>query len=270
MDLSIIVPCYNEAQNIPKLVSELLPVADALTQSGSVEIVIVDDGSTDTTWEGLQEAFGSSSNGNVFVQLVRHTSNLGLGAALRTGFRFSRYEVIVTTDSDGTYPFEEIPALLAYLKLDVDLVTASPYHPLGGVAGVPGYRLFLSRSASLLYRLIVTRSVHTYTALFRAYRRSVVSTLTFHSNNFLAGTELLVNAYRSGFQVAEYPTVLHRREYGVSKAALLSTILSHLRYQSWLLVHPAPYIRQQDKTIYSYQFVYPSSQNQPGRENQQS
>ncbi len=237
MNLSIIIPCYNEADNIPKLQTEFFPVVAELRQTQSVEVIFVDDGSTDDTWSALNENFGRGDSAGAPVKFERHPANRGLGAAIRTGFAAASGEVIVTTDSDGTYKFTEIPALLARLTPEVDIVTASPYHPDGGVAGVPGYRLMFSRGASLLYRLLVNWQVHTYTALFRAYRRSVAEQVTFASNGFLAGTELMVKAILMGYRVAEYPTVLYSRVHGVSKAKLARTTVAHLKFQARILWH---------------------------------
>ena len=136
MDLSIIIPCYNEAENVPKIQKEFFPVASELAKDRSLEVIFVDDGSTDGTWQRLVDAFGNGNEPGVTVKFERHEVNQGLGAAVRTGFDAARGEVIVTTDSDGTYKFSEIPNLLFYLRPGVDMVTASPYHPAGAVAGV--------------------------------------------------------------------------------------------------------------------------------------
>src|SRR5205809_175854 len=80
------------------------------------------------------------------------------------------------------------------LRPGIDIVTASPYHPDGGVDGVAAYRLVLSRGSSLIYRLLVGSDLHTYTALFRAYRRDVVRSVEFRADGFLAVAEILVNA----------------------------------------------------------------------------
>jgi dolichol-phosphate mannosyltransferase len=165
------------------------------------------------------------------VRVVRHPVNRGLGAALRTGFAHARGEIVLTADSDGTYRFEEIPALLACLTPGVDLVTASPYHPQGGVENVPPYRIFLSRGSSLIYRLLLDRRLHTYTCLFRAYRREVTRRVPFKSDGYLAGTEILVNSLFMGYTVAEYPSTLHARQTGVSKAKTLRIMRAHLRFQ---------------------------------------
>ena len=237
MDLSIIVPCYNEVENITKIEEEFLPVVVELANARSVEVVFVDDGSTDDTWQTLNDTFGLMDGFPAAVKFERHEVNRGLGAALRTGFVAARGQVMVTTDSDGTYKFSEIPGLLSYLSQDVDIVTASPYHPEGEVVGVPGYRLILSRGSSAIYRVLVDWHVHTYTSLFRAYRREVVENITFESDGYRAGTELMVKAMLAGYQVAEYPAALHRRVFGVSKAKLVSTIIGHLCFQGSVLLH---------------------------------
>lgn len=244
MDLSVVVPCYNEAENVDKLYRELLPVLKRLvngdfpleTPIHTVELVLVDDGSRDGTLLALRAVFGAVDAPWLTVRTLQHPVNKGLGAALRTGFGAATGEVIVTTDSDGTYPFGEIPGLLACLKPGVSLVTASPYHPAGGVMNVPASRLLFSRGSSLLYRILVSRQLHTYTALFRVYRREVIERVGFEADGFLAGTELLVKALLSGYQVAEYPTVLHARVHGVSKAKILRTIRAHLGFQAEVLL----------------------------------
>ena len=241
MKLSIVVPCYNEVDNVDKLDEEFFPVLERLVAARdagveSVEVVFVDDGSSDGTYDALIASFAQLDRKAVAVRVEKHPVNRGLGAALRTGFAVATGDVIVTTDSDGTYRFDEIPALLARLAPNVDIVTASPYHPDGGIDNVPGYRLVLSRGSSLLYRVLVDRHVHTYTALFRAYRREVVKTIPFESDGFLGGTELMVKAMLNGYQVAEYPTVLHSRVFGASKAKIVRTIKAHVRFQGKVLL----------------------------------
>jgi len=245
MKLSIIVPCYNEEDNIQKLQKDFFPVLDTLIESRlpdgeeitSVEVVFVDDGSRDNTFGALKSAFASPANKSVSVLFEKHEVNRGLGAALRTGFGAATGDVILTTDSDGTYQFSTIPALLGHLKKDVAIVTASPYHPKGEIVGVPPFRIFLSRGASLLYRVFLSWKIYTYTALFRAYRREVVDQIPFASDDFLGQTELMVKAMLKGYKVDEFPAALHRRMFGVSKAKLIRTIKSHLGFQTRLVLH---------------------------------
>jgi dolichol-phosphate mannosyltransferase len=233
--ISIVIPCHNEADNAPMVESGLLPIAATLATRTPVEIIFVDDGSTDDTRAAYQALGERVTQPDVRAFVVAHDRNRGLGAALATGFQASHGDIIITTDCDGTYRFTEIPGLLACLTDTVDVVTASPYHPDGGVENVPGYRLVLSRGSSWIYRRLVDRKVHTYTALFRVYRRRVLERVLFSSSGFLAGTEILVNAMLAGFRVAEYPAVLHARVMGVSKAKLARTIRAHLSFQASIL-----------------------------------
>lgn len=246
MKLSVVVPCFNEEDNIAKLKAEFFPTLEKLVgtrlpedsgQIDSVEVVFVDDGSTDHTFVALKNAFGSLEYPAISVGFEKHEVNRGLGAALRTGFKAITGDIVVTTDSDGTYHFSTIPALLGHLSRDVDIVTASPYHPKGEVVGVPGYRIFLSRGSSLLYRILLNWKIHTYTALFRVYRREVVDQISFAADDFLGATELMVKAMLKGYRVDEFPAALHRRMFGVSKARLIKTIKSHLNFQTRLLLH---------------------------------
>jgi dolichol-phosphate mannosyltransferase len=245
MNLSIIVPCYNEVDNISRLHDELLPVVEEMVgqrwnntseEIGSAEIIFVDDGSRDETLSRLKECFSGESKTELVFKFLRHKTNLGLGAAIRTGFSNAEGDVLITVDSDGTYKFSEIPVLLSFLTHGVAIVTASPYHPLGGVVGVPAYRLILSKGSSFLYRVLVDWHVHTYTCLFRAYRPEVIKDICFESDGFLAGTEILVKTILKGYPVAEFPSVLHKRMYGASKARIVQTILSHLRFQWWIVL----------------------------------
>lgn len=237
MHLTIVVPCFNEADNAAKVASEFLPVADSLAARHRVQVVFVDDGSTDDTLALFTRLAAKASERGLPAVLVPHGRNRGLGAALRTGFAASEGDVILTTDADATYGFEQIPGLLDRLTEDVDLVTASPYHPDGAVADVPRHRLVLSRGSSWIYRRLVSSSLHTYTSLFRAYRRDVIDSVPFRADGFLAGTELLVNALLAGYRVAEYPTVLRSRAFGASKARLAQTTLAHLGFQGRILMH---------------------------------
>jgi len=236
LKLSIVIPCYNEALNVPGLKKDLWPVVQDLKKTSpwsEVEVIFVDDGSKDETVELLRRAFEGFSE----VTLLRHPQNQGLGAALRTGFEACTGDVVVTTDSDATYAFSEIPPLLNRLTKDVDIVTASPYHPDGGIDNVPRYRIFLSKGASAMYRVLVNPKLHTYTSMFRAYRRPVLVKARHEHNGFLGVTEILVRAMLDGAKVAEHPCRLRVRHYGQSKAKVASITRSHLKFQGRVLLY---------------------------------
>jgi dolichol-phosphate mannosyltransferase len=203
-----------------------------MRKTHDVEVVFVNDGSKDETAKLLQAEFTDDAQ----VRVISHEVNKGLGAAIRTGFQNAKGDIVITTDFDGTYPLNTIPQMLARLLVDnVDIVTASPYHPNGHVEGVPRYRLMFSFGASLLYRLLVSWKIHTWTALYRAYRRPVIDSVKFESNDFLAGTELLVKAMRAGYTVSEFPTTLHVRTFGQSSIKIARVTKAHLKFQARLL-----------------------------------
>ncbi|MBI5961508.1 MAG: glycosyltransferase family 2 protein [Chloroflexi bacterium] len=232
MRVSVVIPAFNEAKGVAQTTANLLLVLNVLQNSYKTEIIFVDDGSTDDTRPLLQSAW----NGDETVKIVAHEQNRGLGAALRTGFSYATGDIVVTTDFDGTYAFELIPTIVEQLVRDeVDIVTASPYHPAGHVEGVPKYRLMFSYGASLLYRLLVKWQVHTWTALFRAYRRPVIEHVQFESNGFLAGTELLVYALQAGYTVSEFPATLKTRSFGQSNIKIARVTRSHLIFQLKIL-----------------------------------
>lgn len=226
--VSIIIPCFNESEGIPSLKKKLLPVLVQLRSFRSVELVFVDDGSTDDTFSQLQE-FAQQA------QIVRHQKNRGLSAAIFTGFKHSTGEIVCTADSDCTYAPIQIIALLDLMRGDVDIVTASPYHPKGRVKNVPEWRLFLSKSLSLLYRTILPQKLYTYTSMFRAYRREVLETVQITHPGFLGLVEVLVEAILSGYRVVEYPAELSNRMFGQSKLRVARVILNHLDYIRQLL-----------------------------------
>jgi hypothetical protein len=110
-----------------------------------------------------------------------------------------------------------------------DVVTSSPYHPDGNVRNVPDWRLFLSRTLSRAYRILLGSKVRTWTSCFRVYRRNAVLHLPLKNPGFLGTAELLVRVLRRGGVVAEHPCTLEARLLGFSKMRVLNVVLDHLR-----------------------------------------
>ncbi|MGN6699705.1 MAG: glycosyltransferase family 2 protein [Thermomicrobiales bacterium] len=231
--LSVIMPCCNEEDAIELLPARLFPALELLARRYALELICVDDGSADATWERLTAL---QQTAPWPVVLARHQPNRGLGAALRTGQAHATGEIVVMLDADGTYPFTIVEPLVAALERGADIATASPYHRDGGVAGVSGLRLFFSRGASLCYRLLVDRRIATYTAMVRAYRASILAAALPEETGFLHVAMTLVEARRRGARIVEIPAVLARREVGVSKAKIARITRAHLRYMRRLLL----------------------------------
>ncbi len=223
--LSIIIPCYNEEDGLPEFFRRFQPVRQSLSRTFTIDVLFVDDGSTDRTYSILSDNY----DGQQDVNILRHPENLGLGAAFRTGIEAARGDYIVSLDSDFTYPPSELEPLIALLAGGADVVTGSPYHPDGGVEGVPGWRLLISKTLSFVYRMLLKSNVYTYTSLFRGYRRKVIDNAPLISDDFSGVAEILVWAIMAGHNVVELPTVLHTRQYGQSKIKVGRTILKHLR-----------------------------------------
>ena len=172
--LSIVVPCYNEEDGIPQLAEKLPPLIEQLQKEYVVELLFIDDGSTDKTQDLLRTFFGGFS----YATIIPHEVNKNLGAALRTGFYHATGDYVAALDSDCTYdPFLLVEMLHVLKEKNVDIVTVSPYHPLGTVMNVPRYRLFLSSTVCAIYRFLLRSELHTFTAMVRVYRREVVKTI---------------------------------------------------------------------------------------------
>ena len=219
--VTIVVPCYNEQEGLPTLVARL----DALQQNGGKgwEVLFVDDGSADETFAGLL----ASVREKPWAKVLRHPTNLGLGAALRTGFRYVDSPVVCTIDSDCTYPPERLPELVALLE-DGDIATASAWHPNSQRAQGSRFRIALSRAVSRLYQILIGQDVHTFTCLFRAYRRDSLERIRFRSNGFAAVAEIMLRGMLAGYRVRELPMRLESRRFGESKLKVGDAVVAHV------------------------------------------
>lgn len=224
--LAVVVPLKDEADGVVSLFDELDAVANGLADVAHCEFVVVDDGSTDATWSLLEQLARRAPR----VRLVRHEHNRGVAAAIRTGLHATDAELVASIDGDLSYDPMELRSMLARLdEGDAHIVTASPYHPDGHVQNVPPWRLFLSRSLSRAYRLLLRSRIHTWTSCFRLYRRASVAELPLQNGGFLGTAELLVRTLRRGGRVVEHPCTLEARLIGFSKMRVVGTVFDHLK-----------------------------------------
>ena len=224
--VSVVIPCYNETQALRYLSSALRDLCEEFAHDFRFTFVFVDDRSTDNTWSLLHEVFG----GRPDCVLVRHEHNRGVAAAIQTGIRHAPDEVVCSIDCDCTYDPRELGRMIPMLEEGVDVVTASPYHPQGGVRNVPAWRLFLSRTLSRLYRLVFRQKLHTYTSCFRVYRRRSAAAVEIRLPGFLGVAEMLARIDQAGGRIVEYPTTLEVRVLGFSKMKVARTIAGHLGF----------------------------------------
>ncbi len=235
MLVTVLVPCWNEADGLEHLFARLQTLMRG--REAEWEVIAIDDGSGDQTGVLLD----AESARFPWLRVLHHDRNRGLGSALRTGFAAATGEIVCTIDSDCTYPPERLPEFVESIQRGADVVTASPWHPENRRADASRFRVRLSKSASQVYRLMVGARVHTYTCLFRAYRRSKLSNIHFDSHGFSAVTEIMVKAILTGCRVEEVPMPLEARQFGVSKMNIRKAMVGHINLMSstakWVAAH---------------------------------
>lgn len=225
LEMSVVVPCFNEEAGLDQLVERLKTVRRAFEDKVHLEFVLVDDGSTDGTADGLEARFQPLG----FAKVIRHERNRGITAAILTGMNAASHDLVASMDADCTYDPMQLVALLDLMGDQIAMVTASPYHPKGSVEGVPSWRLLLSKSASWCYGTLLGLSLHTYTSCFRIHRRSYMTRLNIREDGFVGVAEMLWQTRRSGGRIVEVPAVLTSRRIGFSKMRTIPVILAHLR-----------------------------------------
>jgi dolichol-phosphate mannosyltransferase len=239
--IRFVIPAYNEAENVPRLLDELGPVARDL----GARVIFVDDGSSDGTGDAIREHAE-----DLHLAVVRHPVNKGLGTAINSGIRAALGEAsdddaIVTLEADTTSDLSDLPRMLEEFERGADVVLASVYAPGGEIVGVAGWRLVASKAVSNTFRVLGgLREMHTLSSLYRVYRagtlRRAADTygyLLVREPGFAANVELLLKLYNAGAKVVEVPTVndwTHRR--GEAKMRLKPTATAYLRVMAAHLV----------------------------------
>jgi dolichol-phosphate mannosyltransferase len=190
-------------------------------------LVLVDDCSSDGTFERLEEARGRDGLGDTV--LLRHERNRGLGAAMRTGFEAAVGDVVCTMAADCPSALEELSSMVdLMIRSDADIVTGSPYGPFGASAERGVCLPFLNRAASRLYSLLSPTKLHSYTTLFRAYRAEWARSDLSESNDFLAVTETLISAALRGARIVEFPVMTPASASKDSNVRAMRTLGAHL------------------------------------------
>ncbi len=224
MDLSIVIPMFNESENVETTLNQ---IEEALVSfKGTYEIIAVNDGSLDNTLEILEKV----ALKNRKIRLVSYSKNFGRGMALRSGFRESRGAIVVSIDADLSYDPRYVMDFVETLRVeeDIDFVLASPYMPGGEVRNVPFHRLCISKFGNKILRLAMPNRIYTSTGIFRAYRKKVLDSLELESDGKEIHLEVLSKAIALGFHVKEIPVILANRKKGRSKFKFRKTAISHL------------------------------------------
>ncbi|NQU30769.1 MAG: glycosyltransferase family 2 protein [Anaerolineae bacterium] len=206
MNLSVIIPVYNEVQNIREILKRVQ--ATGLPW----EIVIVDDGSSDGTRDILKELDGKDS-----IRVILHEKNQGKGAAVRTGFASAKGDVFLIQDADLEYDPRDYPAILRPIEEGIaDVVYGSRF--LGGARRSTMFwhmiaNKLLTLATNILYNNILTDMETGY----KVFRREVLDGITIHSNSFNFEPEFTAKILKKKVRIFEVPITFNPRDYSDGK-----------------------------------------------------
>jgi dolichol-phosphate mannosyltransferase len=208
----VIIPTYNEADNVRLIVDRLRRAVPA------VDVLIADDNSPDGTGEIADELAAADPQVAVLHRVVKQ----GLGVAYLAAFAWAKehgYDAVVEMDADGSHAPEQLPQLLDALA-EADVVLGSRWVRGGKVLNWPAHRLLLSRGGNLYVRLALGMPLRDATGGYRAYRMTALDKMdvdTVASQGYCFQVDLAWRAHRNGFRVAELPITFAERERGASK-----------------------------------------------------
>ncbi len=210
----IIIPTYNEIENI----SEIVPVV--LNKDDAFHVLVVDDGSPDGTANAVKDM---QVNYGDRLHLIEREGKQGLGTAYIRGFKFGLeygYDYILEMDADFSHDPNVLPSLIECCASGADVAVGSRYIKGGGIKDWSMDRLFLSYGASLFVRFITWIPVKDTTAGFVCYKRAVLERINLDGIRFIGYAfqiEMKYTAYRLGFKLKEVPITFKDREKGTSK-----------------------------------------------------
>lgn len=208
----IVIPTYNERENIKRILKRVMAVDPA------VEVLVVDDGSPDGT-AGIVETIMQNEPR---IHILNRTEKGGLGPAYIAGFKWALqrdYEMIMEMDADLSHRPRYLPRFFQAID-ETDIVVGSRWMPGGRIANWPIQRVMLSRMASLYCKLILWVPVSDMTAGFVAYRRHVLEALDLdqvRSDGYSFQIEMKYKALKRGFKIREIPITFTDRKEGQSK-----------------------------------------------------
>jgi dolichol-phosphate mannosyltransferase len=208
----VLIPTYNERENLPLIVSRLRAAVPA------ADVLVLDDSSPDGTGDVADRLAADDGQ----VRVMHRASKEGLGAAYLAGFAWALdkgYDALVEMDADGSHLPEQLPTLLGALA-DADVVLGSRWVPGGSVVNWPMRRKALSIGANVYTRLLLGIRIGDATGGFRTYRASALRAMDLHdvaSAGYCFQVDLVWRAIRAGLGVVEVPITFVERAIGESK-----------------------------------------------------
>lgn len=221
-ELSIVLPVYNEAENIVPVLRGL----EAVVRTPH-EVLVVYDFEADTTVPVVRALQRDLPN----VRLERNRLGRGVLNAMKVGIDASRGELVLISMADGSDEPEVVDRMVTLARAGADVVAASRYVRGGRQIGGPRLKTLLSRLAGLSLHLFAGLPVHDATSNFRLYRRSFLRSVTIESQaGFELALELTVKAHRAHRSMAEVPTTWRDRTAGTSRFQLRRWLPQYLRW----------------------------------------
>lgn len=220
--VSLVVPVYNEADNI-------IPLLEAVstTIASAHETLIVYDFDEDTTLPPAR-AF---AEGYPQLRLVRNDIGRGALNALKSGLASARGDVVLVTMADLSDDISQVDEMAELIRDGSGLVAGSRYMKGGQQLGGPAIKSFLSRAAGLSLRLLTRIGTHDATNNFKAYSRALVDEVKIESGSgFELGLEMATKAHLNGFQISEIPTTWRDRTAGESRFQVVKWLPGYLRW----------------------------------------
>jgi dolichol-phosphate mannosyltransferase len=224
----VIVPTYNELENMKQLLPTLLSLSEAF------DVLVVDDSSPDKTGEFVAEF----SQKNPRIHLLSRGPKSGLGKAYIAGFKWGlekNYDVLVEMDADFSHRPEDLVKILQALNSE-DVVIGSRYVPGGETVNWGLIRKLISRGGGVYSRLILGYPVQDWTGGFNGWKAQVLKDIgldTIQSNGYSFQIELKYKAQKCGYKVKEVPIVFEDRRVGQSKMSL--KIVLEAFYKVWMI-----------------------------------
>ncbi|MFO7891303.1 MAG: polyprenol monophosphomannose synthase [bacterium] len=224
----VIIPTYNEAYNIKKLLPEIL------NKIPNIEILIIDDNSSDGTASVVQNFMRMNSS----IHLIERPAKMGLGTAYVEGFRYAlrnKYDFIFEMDADFSHDPKVIPEFMKAIQ-DCDLVIGSRYVRGVNVINWPLSRLLLSWFANLYTRIVTGLPVKDSTSGFKCFRRKVLEAINLnkiHSDGYSFQIEMHFKTWKKGFKIVEIPIIFTDRYHGESKMS--SGVIREAIFMVWKL-----------------------------------
>lgn len=212
--LSIIVPTYNESQNIVRMLDS---IAETLSPYKGSEIIVVDDNSPDGTAEmAKSHAKIISTKNKIRIEIISRNGKFGLSSAIIKGVRYASGDFLVIMDGDFSHPPQVIPSIIQALQdSNYDIVIASRYVKGGSIIGWPFKRRLMSKGATKIAQYGLGIDVKDPVSGFFAFRRDIISGLKFDAIGYKMLLEILVKT--KGARVKEIPYTFTNRRIGASK-----------------------------------------------------